>query len=109
MPYEQIDRFKLNIKPLHERKNKFNEFHALALTNRFNLSVANLESMATEIGLKQDSLSTCLESPEVEAYLTLNENLAKSLNIQSLPAFFFNNAQIKAPSTIEGWKAILGI
>ena len=88
-------------------QNRFNEFKTMAFTNKENLSPETLKILAEKTGLDTEKLTACLNSERPETYIKTTEDLAKLLNIQSVPTFFINNIQIKAPQTVEGWEALL--
>ena len=52
-------------------------------------------------------LETCIQNGTADEYLATTEALARSLNIQSVPAIFIENDQIVPPNTLEGWEEIL--
>ncbi|MEK7623664.1 MAG: thioredoxin domain-containing protein [Patescibacteria group bacterium] len=66
-----------------------------------------LQTTAKTAELNTRELDRCLASGRPEVYQQKIESLARDLNIQTVPTIFLSNAQIQAPTTIEGWKAVL--
>lgn len=91
------------------KQDRFEAFKSYAFANADNLSRPILENIATEIGLNEKKLAECLASPAPSAYQEQTEQIARLLNIQSVPTIFLNNTQIEAPPTIEGWRVLLGL
>lgn len=89
------------------KQDQFEAFKTYAFANADNLSPAILRSIATEIGLNEKKLTECLASPAPAAYREQTEQIARLLNIQSVPTVFLNNTQIETPPTIEGWQVLL--
>lgn len=92
----------------HQQR-KFVEFKAAAFANKDNLSTATLTTLAQTLGLKQDSLTNCLNSPVTALYIERIKQLAAQVGIQSVPTFFVNNRQVQPSPTPEAWAALLQI
>ncbi len=90
-------------------QNKFEQFAKLTYTNSDNLSSAAIGRIVNEIGLDQEKMKRCLESNRPDEHIELNKQLASSLNIQAVPAIFYNNKQHKSPRIIEQWEALLNL
>lgn len=91
------------------QEGKFEAFKAYAFENGDNLSQAILDNIAEQVPLDQTKLKACLESPAPQIYIDTTKNLATLLQIQALPTMFLSNKQIQPPTTLEGWKTLLGI
>ncbi|MFA4830592.1 MAG: DsbA family protein [Patescibacteria group bacterium] len=89
------------------KQNKFEEFKTIAFSNQMELSPNILSAIAEQINLNPEILQSCLESGEVASYLETTKQLGIALNIQSVPAIFFNNVQIENQTTVTGWKTLL--
>ncbi len=89
------------------KQNKFEEFKQIAFANSQNLSDAMLSILAKEIDLDQKKLVNCLASQETSLYSQKIEALAKSLNVQAVPALFVDNSQIRSPQSLSEWVGIL--
>lgn len=106
-PYPSVDALRYGF--CTNEQQKFNEFSAYAFSNSNNLSSGTLSLVGEQIGLNAKDLAECLASTRPDQYIELNKNIARTLNIQSVPTFFMNNVQIKAPQSIEDWKVLLGL
>lgn len=91
------------------QQGKFTEFKTAAFANKDNLSSATLTTLAQTIGLKQESLTTCLNSPATSLYIERVKQLAAQVGIQSVPTFFVNNRQVQPSPTPEAWATLLQI
>jgi len=89
------------------KQQKYNEFSQGIAANSSNVSDAMLLLLANESNLDQKKLTTCLADPSTAEYAQKVELLARSLNIQAVPAFFFNNVQIRSPQSYEEWVTLL--
>lgn len=85
----------------------FEAFTQMAFVNQTDLSSGTLTAIINQIDLDTDALTACAESEETKTYLDTTEQIARALNIQSVPAIFINNKQVQAPSVIQGWKTLL--
>ena len=68
-----------------------------------------MKEIIDKIGINEEKNNKCLQSTEMKEYLSKNEILARTLNIQSLPAIFLDNKQITPPNDIAGWEAFLSL
>jgi len=91
------------------RQGKFDTFKEYAFINGDNLSPPILKQIVEEIKLDTKKLDNCLASQDPDTHITQIETIAQSLNIQSVPALFIQNKQIKAPLTVGEWEQILGL
>lgn len=89
------------------QQGKYEAFKTAAYANGSNLSDAMLTLLAKEIDLNDKKLASCLASNEPTIYSQKVEALAKSLNIQAVPAIFVNNAQIRSPQSLSEWVGML--
>lgn len=73
------------------------------------LDLNALQILAKAVDLDETRLTACLQSGQPEAYQKKVEELAESLGIRAVPAVFVENQLIQEPTTIEGWKELLGL
>lgn len=106
-PYPSID--SLTYAACAQEQKKFDEFAAYAFANTTNLSESTLAGIATQIKLDSKDLSSCLSSDRPNQQIELTKNIARTLNLQSVPTLFINNTQIETPQSIEDWRQILGL
>lgn len=92
-----------------DEQNQFAEFKQFAFANAENLSEAGLAQITEAMKLDKNKLTRCLNSQDVEAYMTKNQQLALLLNVQAVPTFFIDNVQISTPQSIDQWKAVLNL
>ncbi len=91
------------------KQKKFATFTDIVFENNFALSEENLKDIAVSSELDIDSLETCLQSSEPREYIEKNKQIARLLNIQSVPTMFLNNKQISNPQTLDEWKTLLSL
>ena len=91
------------------KQNKFSAFEKLVFDNNFDLSEGQLVSLAESAELNEKKLKECLVSTEMQNYQELTNQLARALNIQSVPAVFLNHVQIQPPDSLSSWEALLGL
>lgn len=87
----------------------FSAFKDLAFANRNNLSEEILDQITQEIGIDLEKMKGCALSPQAQEHDDQNELVARALQIQAVPAFFINNSQMPAPSSVSEWESILGL
>lgn len=108
-----VTKFPYDSRPAHiysycmNEQGKFAEWKQLAFTNSRNLSAALLPTLRDQISINTKKFETCLNSAAPEEYIKKTEEIAQSLNIQSVPTFFVDNKQIQPPQTAEGWITFL--
>ena len=92
------------------KQDLFDEFADRAFANRLDLSPSVLDAIATQMsGVNQNSLRNCMQTNEASDHLQRTEQLAKALDIQSVPTIFLDNKQIQHPQSVEGWENFLGL
>jgi len=62
------------------------------------ISLAAIETMATELGLDPDDLRTCMESEATSAHLERDLKLAQQVNVRSLPTFWIGRQKFVGTS-----------
>lgn len=108
-----VSKFPYDSRPAHiysycmNEQGKFSEWKKLAFTNSRNLSAALLPTLRDQIPINIKKFEACLNSTAPEDYIKKTEEIAQSLNIQSVPTFFVDDKQIQPPQTVEGWITLL--
>ncbi len=92
-----------------QEQGKFIPFKQFAFANQDSLSNEILAEISKQIPLDEKKLTACLESGEAAAFIEQNNTLATVLNIQAVPIAFIDNQQVNIPSTLDGWKTLLGL
>ena len=91
------------------QQGKFIPFTQTAYALRGSFSSASLATLTKDIGLRKGRFNTCLESDLPDNYMYQTAAVGRLLQIQQLPAIFYNDKQIQQPETIEEWEVILGL
>lgn len=73
------------------------------------LDPAALKTLAQAVDLDETRLTTCLQSGQPETYQKKVEDLATTLGITAVPAVFVEQKLIQEPTTVQGWKELLGL
>ncbi|MFH1286421.1 MAG: thioredoxin domain-containing protein [Candidatus Magasanikbacteria bacterium] len=110
-----VHKFPISSEPAHvfaycsQAQGKFREFSSYAFTNGDNLQQTTLEAIAKKIELDENMLKECLSSQEPVDYLRANEQIAKILQIQSVPAVFVDGKQVPSPAYLSAWETVLSL
>lgn len=91
------------------KEGKFALFKDYAFLNADNLTGQTLQTIVKDMKLPEKKITDCANSDETKQYMDGVDALADALNIQSLPAFFVDNAQIQAPQSVEAWTSALAL
>ena len=91
------------------QQNKFTAFTKTAYALRGAFSANTLATLPDEINLRKKRFTTCLDSELPDNYIDQNSAIAQLLQIQQLPAIFYNDKQIQQPQTVEEWEIVLGL
>lgn len=89
------------------KQSAFDTFATLAFANSTNLSSATLQAIVDQMDINIPAFDACIASEDAALYLDTTENIARALNIQSVPAVFVNNEQVQTPRILDEWKTIL--
>lgn len=73
---------------------QFWEYHDLLFANQDNLRSSRLVSLATGLGMNQESLAACLGSRAKSAVVTADMNEGTRRNVNSTPSFFINGQYV---------------
>jgi len=86
---------------------KFWEYHDLLFENQESLTVANLKKYASDLGLKAQDFSSCLDSKKYKSQLEEDTKEAGKVGVQGTPAFFVNGRLIAGAVPFENFKAVI--
>ena len=78
-----------------DRQGKYAEFHGKLMTAPGRLSPESLDAAAAEVGLDLAQLKVDAKSPEVQAIIARNRQLAQALQITGTPAFFVGETPLR--------------
>lgn len=88
---------------------KFTAFANAVFAHNESLTADRLDALAAASQLDKGKLARCLSSNAPAAYRDKTAALASALKIQAVPAVFIQNKQVDTPTTLEGWKVLLGL
>lgn len=86
---------------------KFWEFHDVLFTQQDRLSIADLEKVATIIGLDAQLFNECLESGEYEQEVLSDFADGVALGVAGTPTFFFNGNRVSGVISLAGFQTII--
>lgn len=89
------------------RQEKFEPFKTFAFENIGALSEEVLNEIVAQIGVKDKAFKECVAGTDSTQYIERVKQIAKFLNIQSVPTVFVNGKQIEPPFNVEGWENLL--
>lgn len=93
-----------------EQQGEFELFASYAFTNGSNLSESILDTIVSQVeGLDPQVMQRCIDSELPEQHISATEQIAASVQLQAVPTFFVNNAQIQVPESLEEWETVLGL
>lgn len=92
-----------------KEQNAFLPYLEQLFANQTELSKETLELLGNNTRLDMNEVHECLKKDSVVTYLNDTKQLAKFLQIQSVPALFLDNKQIPVPSTLSDLEILLGI
>lgn len=84
-----------------DRQGKYAEFHSKLMTAPGRLSPEMLDATAVELGLDLEQLKADSKSPEVQAIIARNRQLARALQITGTPAFFVGETPLRGAVSEE--------
>lgn len=87
----------------------FAQYKQLAFVNGNNLDTPVLQTIQNQLPIDVTEFSLCLNGPEAKAHIEYTKQIAKSLNIQAVPAMFKDNKQIPMQNSVEAWEQYLGL
>ena len=68
---------------------------------------ATLARLAGQLGLEADAVMARMETPEVEAIITANRDLAQRLDIQGTPSFVVDDIMVRGYVPLDGMRKIV--
>src|ERR1700681_2116675 len=89
------------------KQGKYEQFHDAVVSKRSNFDEATLLRIAEETGLALDRLKTDTYSPEVDAEIKRNTEIAKALRLTGTPAFIVGTELIPGATDLETLQALL--
>ena len=75
--------------------------------NTGNVSIANLERIASSLGLNRTDFNNCLESGRYTAYVQHAADDARNRGVSGTPTLFVNGERIQTPATFDDLRAVL--
>ena len=84
-----------------DRQGKYPEFHGRLMNAPGRLSPEMLDRTAQELGLDLEKLKADAKSPEVQAIIARNRQLARALKITGTPAFFVGETALRGATSEE--------
>lgn len=86
---------------------KFWEAHDKLFGNQQALSVANLKSYASSLGLRTADFNACLDSGKFEAKVKADLALGTEIGVRGTPAFFINGKLVSGAQPFANFKQII--
>ena len=84
-----------------DKQGKYTEFHGKLMTAPGRLSPESLDATALEVGLDLAKLKADAKSPEVQAIIARNRQLASALQVTGTPAFFVGETPLRGAVSEE--------
>ncbi len=76
------------------RQGKYVEFHFALMTEPGDMSDPHIRQIARTVGLDVERLQKDMQSPDIDAMIRRNHELARALDINGTPAFVIGNALV---------------
>jgi protein-disulfide isomerase len=105
--------FHNNAKPAAEaalaanEQGKFWEMHDILFKNQQNLTAADLEKYAKEIGLNMDRFKAAIDSHKFAAQIEADTKQGSELGVSGTPAAFVNGQLVSGAQPVEAFKKIV--
>ncbi len=80
---------------------KYEPFHNALMASTGNVSESRVMRLAGELGLDPEAVRKTMDSPEIDARIDSNHQLAQSLNIRGTPAFVIGNELVPGLISLE--------
>ena len=90
-----------------DEQGKFWNFHDVLYANSTKLSLDDLKSYASEIGLNLESFQACYNSGKFKAAVQRDFTEGSQLGITGTPAFFINGRELSGAQPVEAFTAII--
>ncbi len=85
----------------------FVEYLAVIFADPERLAPQRLEQTAVEVGVPSERFPALLRDPDVAAAINADLDLAESLGVNGVPAFFINGARLVGALPIEDFRALI--
>ena len=89
------------------KQGKYEQFHDAVMSKRSNFDEATLLKLAEEAGLASDRLKSDMNSPEINAEIRRNIEIAKVLRLSGTPAFIVGTELIPGATDLETLQALV--
>lgn len=89
------------------KQGKYLEFHEAMMTSSAPASAATAEETAKKLGLDVAKLKADMESPEIEAILNRNRELAQSLGVEATPTFVVGSELVAGAIDAAGFQKLI--
>ncbi len=86
---------------------KFWEMHDKLFENQRELTPANFEKWAQEIGLDVAKFKTDMNNPEIDKQIEEDKKIAEAQGIQGTPGFFVNGVAVRGAYPFDHFKGII--
>jgi protein-disulfide isomerase len=90
-----------------EKQGKYQSFHHALLTSSASLTEETVEKIAQDVGLDITRLRKDISSPDIEAALKRNEELAEKLGVRATPTFVVGQDLISGALSPESFQALI--
>ena len=88
-------------------QNKFWEYHKNLMEVNGDLSAADLNKRATDLGLNAGAFGTCLDSKKYDTRIQTSFNDGAALGVTGTPAFFINGRMLVGAQPIEAFRDVI--
>lgn len=89
------------------KQGKFWEMHDKLFDNQRELTQANFEKFAKDLGLDVGKFKTDMNDPEIDKQIEADKKLAEQHGIQGTPGFFVNGVAVKGAYPFPHFKGII--
>lgn len=89
------------------RQNRYYDMHLAMMQTRGNLSEEKIFAIANDLGLDVDQLRKDMSSPETQAEINNNYELAQILNIRGTPGFVIGDELVPGAINAEQFRALI--
>jgi protein-disulfide isomerase len=90
-----------------QQQGKFWEMHEILFKNQQNLSAADLEKYAQQIGLNMPKFKAALEDKKLAAEVDADAAMGGKIGARGTPAFFINGRFLSGAQPFERFKALI--
>ena len=90
-----------------QRQGAYLQFHQELMTTTQPFTLENIERIALKLGLNAARLKTDMESPEILAALTHNQELGSALGVNATPSFVIDSELVSGAVDAAGFQALI--